>query len=125
VCITLPGHRALPTDARAQLIGDGLKVDARDACRYEERRVVWSAAGVWRTRPDEFVAHVIKSEFGHLSLFLEGYEYTVQPAGGAWRILAGRPSPCNPAEKAKRKPKSAAPCADAEQRDAADKARDS
>jgi len=44
-----------------------------------------AAAGVWRTGPSEFVAHVIKSEFGNVSSFLKAQ---VHPRAdpGAWRV---------------------------------------
>src|SRR6186997_1631461 len=76
VCVTLPGHQPPPRAMRRRLQQVGVAVDTRSDCRFEEGRVIWAAAGVWRTGQKHFVAHVIKSEFGHVSLFLEGYAYT-------------------------------------------------
>ena len=103
-CVTLPGHRALPREAMEHLAQAGLQLERRADCRYEEGRIIWGATGVWRTGPTEFVAHVTKAEFGHVSLFLQGYEYALEGAGGTLRVRGERPSPCNPAEKAKRRP---------------------
>jgi hypothetical protein len=76
-------------------------VEKRSDCRFEEGRTIWAASGVWRTRPSEFVAHVIKSEFGDVSLFLEGYAYTLEADGGTWRVTRESPSPCNQSGKPK------------------------
>jgi hypothetical protein len=96
VCVTLPGHQPAPRMVRDRLEHIGMKVERHGDCRFEEGRTIWSAAGVWRTGPAEFVAHVIKSEFGDVSLFLEGYEYTLEPTRGEWRVTRQKPSPCNP-----------------------------
>jgi len=99
VCVTLPGHRPPPKAVRDRLTQAGVTVDKRGDCRFEEGRTIWAAAGVWRTGPTEFVAHVMKSEFGDLSLFLEGYAYTLEPAGQTWHVTREEPSRCNPAGK--------------------------
>jgi hypothetical protein len=114
VCVTLPGHQPPPRAIRRRLQQVGVAVDTRSDCRFEEGRVIWAAAGVWRIGQKQFVAHVIKSEFGHVSLFLEGYAYTLEPADGTWRVVREQPSPCN--NSAKNKPPSErAPCDAAEQ----------
>jgi hypothetical protein len=115
VCVTLPGHRPPPRLVRDRLQQVGVTVDVRGECRFEEGRTIWAAAGVWRTGSREFVAHVIKSEFAHLSLFLEGYAYTLESENGAWRVVREKPSPCNQSAKGKPSSGSRASCAAAEQ----------
>jgi hypothetical protein len=115
VCVTLPGHRPAPRAVRDRLNKVGVAVEKRDDCRFEEGRTIWAAAGAWRTGSTEFVAHVIKSEFGDVSLFLEGYAYTLAPDGGTWRVVSEKPSPCNQSATPKRSGGDGGPCAAAEQ----------
>jgi hypothetical protein len=103
-CVTLPGHRPPTRKARGALAAAGVRLDPDADCRFEEGRVLWSADGVWRVTPTEFVAQVTKSEFGDVSLFLEGYEYTLRAVDGGWAINKERASPCNPSEGAKGAP---------------------
>lgn len=99
VCVTLPGHKPPTRGLRRALKEAGILVDPREDCRYEEGRVMWAAAGVWKTQPETFKAHVEKLEFGHLSLFLEGYEYTVRATGEVVSIVSVQGSACNPDAK--------------------------
>ena len=95
VCVTFPGHQPPGRDARRAFLAAGVTIDRRTDCRFEEGRHIWGATGVWRTSPDTFVVHVARSEFGHLSLFLEGYEYTFRRTERRWRVTSENPSACN------------------------------
>ena len=99
VCVTLPGHKPPTPGLRAALRATGMLVDPRDDCRFEEGRTLWKASGVWQVQPGVFKAHVVKAEFGHVNVFLEGYEYTVRKVDGAWAVTAVEGSACNPAAR--------------------------
>ena len=96
LCIATPGHKALSARERRRLEAAGVRVDARENCHFFEEQQVWSVNGAWRVDKDTFVTHVTKIEFGHLSLWLAGYEYRLTKKGEAWVVIGETASPCNP-----------------------------
>ena len=96
LCVTLPGHRPPSAAVHEALSGGGFRVDPDEDCRFEVGRVLFNVDGVWRVEGPNFVALVSKSEFGDISLFLEGYEYTLRRERAAWRVVNEKASLCNP-----------------------------
>jgi hypothetical protein len=98
-CLTFPGHRTLPPQARAALAGAGLPPDPDKQCHFGEGAIVLAVSGVWLTKPDRYVAHVSRFRFGHLSTFIAEYEYSLTKSSPGWTVASERESPCNPKDE--------------------------